>query len=133
MRMFAPICAMSGREFSVSGRGSLLKRPVGMIQAPLEALGAKCRTANGLPPISIKGPIGGGNVRVDGSQSSQFLTGLLMALPLCEKDSRVSVSNLKSRPYVRMTLALLDEFNVEISGHRELSEFEIPGGQRYSP
>ena len=133
LRMFTPIAALSGNEITITGEGSLLHRPVGMVQQPLEELGAKCRTNNGMPPISVRGPIRGGKIDVDGSASSQFITGLLMALPLCKQDSELHVTNLKSRPYVQMTLALLEKFGVEVRHSKGLDKFVIRGGQKYKP
>lgn len=133
MRMFAPIAAAAEGNFTLTGRGSLLKRQVGMMQQPLEALGAKCSTSSGMPPVKVQGQIRGGEIEIDGSQSSQFLTGLLMALPLCKEDSLVHVKNLKSRPYLQMTLELLQEFGVEVRANAQLSEFAINGMQSYKP
>jgi len=133
MRMFAPIAAAADGNFTLTGRGSLLKRQVGMMQQPLEALGAKCSTNNGMPPVKVRGQIRGGEIEIDGSQSSQFLTGLLMALPLCKEDSLMRVKNLKSRPYVKMTLELLEKFGVRIKANGQLGEFAITGGQHFKP
>ena len=133
LRMFAPIAALSDKEIAITGEGSLLSRPVGMVQRPLEELGASCKTSRGMPPLTVKGPIHGGKLQVDGSTSSQFITGLLMALPLCEQDSVLQVSGLKSKPYIRMTISLLEKFGVEIKHKKELDRFEIRGRQKYKP
>jgi 3-phosphoshikimate 1-carboxyvinyltransferase len=131
--MFAPIVATTGGNFTLTGKGSLLKRQVGMMQQPLEALGARCSTSNGMPPVKVQGAICGGEIEIDGSQSSQFLTGLLMALPLCKKDSLVRIKNLKSKPYVKMTMELLGKFGVQTKADGQLSEFAIKGGQHFKP
>jgi len=133
LRMFTPIAALSDTPTIITGEGSLLRRPVGMMQQPLEELGAGCKTNNGMPPITVKGPIHGGKLEVDGSSSSQFITGLLMALPLCKENSELHVSNLKSTPYVQMTLALLEKFGIKIKHSKELDRFDIAGGQKYKP
>jgi len=75
----------------------------------------------------------GGRIRTDASVSSQFLSGLLMALPLCEKRSTVTVSGLASAPYVRMTIDLLRFFGVRIDNDDRLEEFVIEGNQAYRP
>ncbi|MFH0885313.1 MAG: 3-phosphoshikimate 1-carboxyvinyltransferase [Candidatus Micrarchaeota archaeon] len=131
MRMISAVAALFDKEFTVTGKGSLQKRPVGMIEEPLRALGAECKTAGGLPPIRIKGPIHGGKVRVDGSVSSQFVSGLLMALPLCKEDSEVEVFDLKSNAYVSMTQSLMFLFGVSIYPDESMERFLINGGQRY--
>ena len=82
--------------------------------------------------IRIEGPLHGGAVSVDGSLSSQFITGLLMALPLAERDTTLTVHNLKSRPYIDMTLSLLGTFGIDVK-HNEYRQFFIEGRQRYAP
>jgi 3-phosphoshikimate 1-carboxyvinyltransferase len=104
---------------------------MGMVEAPLRALGASCSTNGGKPPIAVQGPLSGGETEVDGASSSQFLTGLLMALPLCPNDSALHVRNLKSKPYVRMTLSLLREFGISVRHSAGLDRLEIPGRQSY--
>ncbi|NYZ73652.1 3-phosphoshikimate 1-carboxyvinyltransferase [Candidatus Micrarchaeota archaeon] len=131
MRMISAVAALYGKEFMITGNGTLMKRPVGMIEEPLRMLGAKCSTDSGLPPIRIKGPMHGGKVSVDGSVSSQFLSGLLMALPLCKEDSDVEVFNLKSKAYVSLTQSLMSRFGVRIRPDSGLERFLINGGQRY--
>lgn len=131
MRMIAAVAALHLKEFTITGRGTLLTRPVGMIEGPLRALLAECRTNNGKPPITVKGPLDGGIAWVDGSESSQLLSGLLMVLPLCDKGSEVRVQNLKSKGYVRMTQRLLSEFGVDINSDISFARFVIDGKQRY--
>jgi 3-phosphoshikimate 1-carboxyvinyltransferase len=131
LRMFTPIAALFDAELELVASGSLRERPVDMVEAPLRALGARCETSNGKPPIRVHGPILGGDIEVDGSLSSQFLTGLLLALPLCERPSRLTVRALKSKPYVRMTLALLSDFGGRVKSDESLEHFEIEAGQHY--
>ncbi len=130
LRMFAPIAALWGRPLTFHAQGSLAGRPVRMLEAPLTQLGVQCVTTNGLAPVTVRGPLRGGNVEVDGSVSSQLLTGLLMALPLVKPDSELQVKALKSKPYVQLTIDLLAEFGVKIT-HDDFTSFRIPGGQTY--
>ncbi len=132
MRMLAPIAALAARDLTLVASGSLRARPMGMVEA-LRSLGVACTTASGLPPVTVKGPLRGGTTVIDGSMTSQFLTGLLMALPLCEEDSHITVSRLKSGPYVVMTLRLLGLFGIRIENDEGLDEFRIEGGQTYRP
>ena len=74
----------------------------------------------------------GGEIHVDGSLSSQFITGLLMALPLSPNDTVLHVENLKSRPYVDMTIDLAARFGVAIE-HNNYEQFYIAGVQHYTP
>jgi 3-phosphoshikimate 1-carboxyvinyltransferase len=131
LRMFTPIAALKGKEVILNARGSLKKRPVAMMEEPLHKLGVHCKTHEGYPPVVVKGPLKAGNVELDGSVTSQFLTGLLMALPCVDGVSHIKVRNLKSRPYVEMTLQLLEHFEIEIEHNRDLSGFKIKGPQRY--
>ena len=130
IRMFSPIAALWHTELTLTGEGSLLSRPVSMIEAPLKELGIEVTTTGGCPPLTVKGPLKGGEALVDGSVSSQLLTGLLMALPAAPGDSRLRVKDLKSIPYIHMTLALLEAFGIEIQ-HADFETFFIKGSQVY--
>lgn len=132
VRMFTPIAALTGMHMTLTGRGSLLKRPVSTIEQSLLELGAEVTSNNGLLPVEVKSKLRGGTTVIDGSLSSQFLTGLLMALPMAEKDSVITVNSLKSRQYIDITLKILEHFSIKVenSGY---SEFRIKGGQRYVP
>jgi len=132
VRLFSSIAALSQEEIILKGTGSLLSRPMSLISEALTALGANCETNNGFLPIKIRGPIKGGEIEVDGSLSSQVLTGLIMALPLAENDSVIRVKSLKSLPYIDMTLSIMDHFGVKVSSS-EYKEFRIPGRQSYHP
>jgi 3-phosphoshikimate 1-carboxyvinyltransferase len=130
IRMFAPIAALLDTEVELRGEGSLKTRPLSMIEEPLRQLGVEVSTNDGLLPVKIKGPMKGGEVHVDGSVSSQFLSGLLMALPKCENDSKVIVKNLVSKPYIDMTLSVLESFGVHIENDN-YEVFNIKGGQEF--
>lgn len=129
MRMFAPIAALRTERFILDASGSLLRRNMSMLEG-LNLLGASCRTSAGFPRVRVQGPMHGAEITIDGSESSQFLTGLLMALPLCKGDSVIHVSNLKSRPYVEMTMSLLKEFGITVA-NEDFKTFRIRGGQKY--
>ena len=131
IRMFSAIAALSNTELVLTGEDSLNLRPVMMIEKPLQQLGAIVKTNNGFPPIKLRGPIQGGSAVVDGSLSSQFLTGLLLALPKAQQDSVIKVYDLKSKPYVDMTLRLLEDFNIDIRNDN-YETFYISGSQEYS-
>ncbi len=132
IRLFTPIAALANQSLTLTGEGSLLHRPVAMIEEPLKQLGVTVSTTNGLPPLTVTGPLTGGQACVDGSVSSQFLTGLLMALPKVSGDSRLLVKNLQSFPYIDMTLAILKSFHVVVT-HENYHTFYIKGKQRYVP
>src|SRR5512140_1952470 len=82
IRMFSPIAALYPTEITLVGANSLKKRPMIMIEEALNQLGVKCTSCDGYLHLTIQGPLTGGFCEIDGSVSSQLLTGLLMALPL---------------------------------------------------
>lgn len=131
LRMFVPIVALLEGEYVFTGTGSLLKRPISIIEEPLKQLGVECRTSDGLLPVYVRGPLKAGKINLDASTTSQFLTGLLMALPCCKGDSEIVLKDLKSSPYVEMTLSLLKDFGIKIE-HDGLSSFRIKGSQGYN-
>jgi 3-phosphoshikimate 1-carboxyvinyltransferase len=132
IRMFSPIAALYSAEIIMVGANSLKKRPMFMIEEALNQLGVKCTSSGGFLPLTIHGPLVGGKCEIDGSVSSQLLTGLLMALPLASGNSEIRVNNLKSKPYIDMTIQLLNSFGIKVenSGY---SLFRILGNQKYTP
>jgi 3-phosphoshikimate 1-carboxyvinyltransferase len=132
IRMFSPVAALFDEEIIMTGAGSLKKRPMQMIGDALNQLGAKCISTDGFLPLTIKGPLKGGSCEIDGSMSSQLLTGLLMSLPLADVDSEIKVNNLKSRPYIDMTIGLLSDFGIKIT-NENYEFFKVPGRQKYLP
>jgi len=130
MRMIAPVAALFGKDFTINGKGTSKKRPVGVVEEPLRMLGAECSTHGGMPPIKVRGPMHGGRIELDGSETSQFLSGLIMALPLCQEDSEVVVHNLTSRRYIDMTISVLRSFGVVVETDGT-DRFMIKGKQSY--
>jgi 3-phosphoshikimate 1-carboxyvinyltransferase len=129
-RMFTPIAALHSSEIIMNGKGSIMERPIDMVERPLQMLGASAISNNGYLPLTIRGPLKGGEVIADGSVSSQFITGLLMALPVVPRDSRIIVNNLVSRPYIDLTISILKEFGILI-GNEDYRLFSISGGQKF--
>lgn len=130
IRMFSPIAALNSGDYQIDVQGSLQKRPLMMIEDAINALGGQCTTNNGFAPLVITDSIKGGRAIVDGSLSSQLLTGLLMALPLAENDSELIVTNLKSKPYIDLTIQVLKEFGITVT-HENYELFIIKGKQKY--
>ena len=131
-RMFTPIASLCDTPITVQGEGTLLYRPMHMMIEPLRKLGVDVRDGGGRLPIEVCGKMRGGEIEVDGSVSSQFLTGLLMALPLVEEDTTIAVANAVSKPYLDMTIDLASRFGVRIA-HNDYEEFYVEGGQKYEP
>ncbi|MBO5813411.1 MAG: 3-phosphoshikimate 1-carboxyvinyltransferase [Alistipes sp.] len=129
-RLFTPIASLADHPIVINGTGTLLHRPMTMMIEPLRRLGVEVRDGGGYLPIEVKGPIRGGEIEVDGSLSSQFVTGLLLALPLAEEDTTLRVHGAVSTPYIDMTIDTAKRFGGKIL-HNDYSEFFIEGGQRY--
>ena len=131
-RLFTPVASLHDEAIVIEGEGTLRHRPMSMMVVPLKELGVDVRDGGGRLPIEVCGPMRGGRVTVDGSMSSQFVTGLLIALPLAERDTTIEVEGLVSTPYIDMTLETLERFGVEVMYHEgDYSEFYIEGGQEF--
>jgi 3-phosphoshikimate 1-carboxyvinyltransferase len=105
---------------------------MGMIYEPLIQLGAACEINGHVAPITVCGPLTGGKAVVSGAISSQFLSGLLLALPKAYLDSEIFVKELHSRAYVRMTLDTMAQFGIEVDVDKDFNKFVIRGNQNYS-
>jgi 3-phosphoshikimate 1-carboxyvinyltransferase len=111
IRMFTPIAALSEQSITINGTGSLLTRPMDFFDQILPQLGVSIQSNQGKLPLHIQGPLEPANITVDGSLSSQFLTGLLMAYGAAgAKDTTITVDNLKSKPYIDLTLQVMEHF-----------------------
>ena len=131
-RLFTPIAATAGVPITIEGEGTLLHRPMAMMVEPLKELGVAVRDGGGRLPIEVCGPMRGGRITVDGSMSSQFVTGLLIALPVSERDTTIEIEGAVSTPYIDMTLETLERFGVEVMYNEgDYSQFYIEGGQQY--
>ena len=130
IRMFPPLAAVNGGHFIFDAEGSLRNRPLEMMLKPLRALGLQVNSRNGFAPLEIKGQLKGGTIEVNGSMSSQFLSGLLMSLPLITKSSVIKVFQLKSIPYIDMTLQVMAHHGVQVQ-HQGYKKFVIQGDQHY--
>ena len=125
IRMFTPIAALSDQSITVEGIGSLLNRPMHFFDTIFPKLGIEIQSQAGYLPIQIKGPLKPANIEVDGSLSSQFLTGLLMAFAATENTNAViEVQGLKSKPYIDLTLSVLNTFGWKVQ-HQDYKRFEF--------
>jgi 3-phosphoshikimate 1-carboxyvinyltransferase len=101
-----------------------------MLGEALVQLGVDFSSRDGFLPLTVRGPLAGGKIEIDGSVSSQLLTGLLIALPLAEHDSIITVRNLKSKPYIDMTMDILKDFGIHVENN-DYQSFYIRGKQKY--
>jgi 3-phosphoshikimate 1-carboxyvinyltransferase len=124
IRMFAPLVALNPDRIIIEGEGSLLNRPMDFFDKVFPKLGVEVRSNMGKLPIQIKGPLIPSNIQIDGSLSSQFLTGLLMAYAASDaKNITIEVSNLKSRPYIDLTLSVMRVFGLKVPVNRNYDSF----------
>ena len=130
LRFLAPVLAMAGGGV-LTGAQSLLERPMQVYEELFSVHGSFCqKTKDG---YKIGGPLQGGSYTLVGNVSSQFITGLLFALPLAGQDSVLQVQPpFESKNYVDMTLQVLADFGISIIRKDEYT-FAIPGGQSYRP
>ena len=125
IRMFTPIAALSDQSIIINGSGSLLKRPMHFFDTIFPNLGIEIQSKDGYLPIQIKGPLKPTNIEVDGSLSSQFLTGLLMAYAATgHTNAVIEVQDLKSKPYIDLTLSVLNAFGWKVQ-HQDYKRFEF--------
>jgi len=126
--------ALAGGSYELSGVARMHERPIGDLVDALRQLGADIRYLGneGFPPLRISpARLSGGKVQVRGDVSSQFLTGLLMALPLSGQTVTVEVvGELISKPYIAITLAMMARFGVRVE-RQDWQRFVVFGGQRY--
>jgi len=132
LRFVAALAALGERRVRLEGRGRLPHRPIAELFEALERLGATVdrRSATDGLPATIAGPLEGGVVRLDASQSSQFVSALLLSLPTVSGDSELRLEGpIVSEPYIEATLAVLRRSKVRL--RRTGRTFAIPGRQTY--
>ncbi len=115
IRMFSPIAALSSSTIDINGEGSLQKRPMDFFDNIFPQLGIDIISTNGKLPLQIKGPLLLKDITIDGSLSSQFLTGLLFAFgEAATEPVTITVIDLKSKPYIDLTLNIMKHFGFNI-------------------
>jgi 3-phosphoshikimate 1-carboxyvinyltransferase len=131
LRFFLPLCLLSGNEATLKGTEKLLSRPLSVYENICKE--QQISYIKNEDSVSVKGVISAGDYKIPGNISSQFISGLLFALPLCEKDSTIDIiPPIESRSYLDLTIEALAEFGVEIKWQDERTLF-IKGNQTYQP
>lgn len=131
LRFLIPVAAAGGVESTFIGHGKLPERPIGVYGDCLPEKGISLYTANGLP-LEIKGRLRNGIYEIPGNISSQFITGLMLALPLLDGDSEIRLtSEAQSVGYIDMTIGIMKNFGVNIE--KDGCGWKIKGGQKYIP
>jgi len=133
IRMFTPLVALSKKHIVINGSGSLVTRPMDFFDEILPQLHVKIISNDGKLPLEIHGPLKPANIEVDGSLSSQYLTGLLMAYAAADATNvSIKVNNLKSKPYIDLTLDVMKHFGMKMPVNRDYKEFYFEKETQYS-
>lgn len=131
LRFLIPIYAALGINCTFTGSGRLPLRPLDVYAWCLPENGVELETSGGLP-LTVKGRLRSGRFEVPGDVSSQFISGLMFALPLCEGDSEIVLTSpLQSKSYVGLTIDSLKRAGINI--HPTSCGWCVSGGQSYSP
>ncbi|WP_449506652.1 3-phosphoshikimate 1-carboxyvinyltransferase [Enterobacter hormaechei] len=133
MRPLAAALCLGSNDIVLTGEPRMKERPIGHLVDALRQGGAQIDylEQENYPPLRLRGGFTGGNVEVDGSVSSQFLTALLMTAPLAPNDTVISIKgDLVSKPYIDITLHLMKTFGVEVE-NQSYQRFVVRGGQQY--
>jgi len=130
LRLLIPVLSVLSDEFEITGAGTLMKRNIRSAEVFLNDAGIKTKSRDNFLPLHVNGILHGGKYLLDAEDGSQFLSGLLMALPLCKKNSELKVIRLKSKPYIDLTLDVLKDFGIQIE-NKNYETFYIGGNQKY--
>ena len=115
IRIAIGIASLFSEEITLTGDASLQKRPMQPLLDALSSIGAKCISTDGKPPVKIKGSVIGGNVRIPGNLSSQFISSLLISAPLTKNGINLTIDgDLVSKPYLDATIASMRKFGVSV-------------------
>ena len=133
IRIAIAIAALSGGNTTLTGDDSLKKRPMQPILDALETMGVKTESDEGRPPIHINGKIQGKEISINGDISSQFISALLIIAPRLPEGLIINVEGkLVSKPYVDLTIAIMEKFGVEVKIEEEYKRYVV-SHQIYKP
>ena len=133
IRFLIPVGLTNENELVFDGKGKLVDRPLDVYYKMFDEQGIKYETSKGKLPLKVNGKLKSGNYEIDGNISSQFITGLLYALPLLDGDSKIVINkNLESKGYIDLTLEILKLSGIKIKNN-DYKSFEIKGNQEYKP
>ena len=131
LRFLIPLCLLGGQAVTLRGSETLLRRPLSVYETLCTEQGLLFSRSS--DALRLRGPLQSGSYAIDGGVSSQFVSGLLFALPLLPRDSTLRLlPPVESRPYIDMTLSAMRRFGVTATWRDEQTLY-IPGGQRYHP
>jgi len=131
IRIMTGVAALAGEQVTLTGDESIQKRPIKPLLDALTQLGVSCTSKNGNPPHTVQGPLAGGECVIPGDVSSQFISSILMSAPYAQEDVVLKISTeLKSRPYVDLTLSVLEDFGVDVV-NQDYRKFLVLANQKY--
>jgi 3-phosphoshikimate 1-carboxyvinyltransferase len=130
LRMFSSIAKLFAKTVIIHAEGSLLSRPVDSLVESIHKTGIIVKQATSNFPLVLSGEMSTKEIHVDGSFSSQILSGLLISAPLLPHSTTIFVDNLTSKPYIDLTLEVMRDFGVKIL-NENYERFEIKGNQEY--
>jgi len=135
-RFVLPVLALGNQTIAITGSEKMNTRPMAELFRVLEALGAKIISENQQPastlPVQVTGPIKGGQIEMSGSTSSQYISALLMVAGKLEQGLSIHLqAEPVSKPYLRMTIDLLELFSINVNTSNNLQKFSIKAGQHY--
>jgi len=127
IRIAAAIASLANDKITLTGDSSLKKRPMQPLLDALEYLGAQCTSSNGSPPISVKGRIKGGVVKIPGDVSSHFISALMITAPKLENGLILNIQGkLESKPYNEETNTMKKKLGVEVETKTPYKKYIIP-------
>ena len=133
LRFILPVCCLQEGDTVLTGRGRLPRRPLDQYITPFSRQGIMIqRLGEDTLPLQVQGTLQPGAYELPGHVSSQFVTGLLFALPLLSADSDIYITSpLESRAYVDMTVSVMEQFGIVIEQPERYAHYHIPGAQSY--
>ena len=115
IRIAIGIASLFSEKITLTGDSSIQKRPMQPLLDALSSMGAKCSSKDGKPPVTIEGSVSGGEIKIPGNLSSQFISSLLISAPLTQNGINLSIEgDLVSKPYLDATIATMRKFGVTV-------------------
>ena len=115
IRIAIGIASLFSEEITLTGDSSIQKRPMQPLLDALSSIGAKCSSNDGKPPVTIEGSVSGGEIKIPGNLSSQFISSLLISAPLTQNGINLSIEgDLVSKPYLDATITTMRKFGVTV-------------------
>lgn len=132
LRFLIPIALMLSGSSTFTGRGKLAERPLDVFYEIFDEKGIECKNDEGRLPLTVSGRLTGGSYEMSGKISSQFISGLLFALPLIDEESVITITDhMESAAYVDLTLEMLSKFGVNINNINHM-KYTVPADSEFT-